>query len=59
MKIKYVKQDCWFGLFWKTTIQISPTLAKVTTWYLCLIPCLPIIWTTKRLIPIDDIVNDF
>jgi hypothetical protein len=40
------------GLYWKTTSEIYPqkvgTLYQTTTWYLCLIPCFPIIWTTYK-----------
>lgn len=69
INIKFVKQDAWIGLFWKTIdlpavchcgdligkhdywhsnhspVPIEP-LEIETTWYLCLIPCFPIIWKT-------------
>lgn len=69
--IKFVKQDCWLGLYWKRKdlpavchcgdivdnhypwnanhdpVPMEP-LEEETTWYLCLIPCLPIIWKTYR-----------
>lgn len=53
MKIKLVPQDCWIGLYWKTNSGAEGFSYKhyTTTWYLCLIPCLPFIWkTTKRTI---------
>jgi hypothetical protein len=51
MKIKFVKQDCWVGLYWKANTVVHHNgwtyAAKTTiTWYLCLVPCFPIIWTT-------------
>lgn len=49
MKMAFVKQDCWIGLYWKT-IPVRRNLqgpyVDRTTWYLCLIPCFPIIWET-------------
>lgn len=47
MKIKFVPQDCWIGLYWKTedlTELIRPALIQ-RTFYLCLIPMFPITWT--------------
>lgn len=43
----YEPRDCWVGLYWKTEQQMSPVFCRVTTWYLCIIPCFPIIWETK------------
>jgi hypothetical protein len=47
MRIKFVPQDCWVGLFWKTIQEDTGIFigynGRVTTWYLCLIPCFPII----------------
>ena len=51
MKIKIVKQDCWLGLYWKTVNQMSPVVGLSTTWYLCVVPCCPIIWTTFKGLP--------
>jgi hypothetical protein len=56
LEAKFVPQDCWVGLFWKTTypacnsqFPVPPYLnVRRTTWYLCLLPCLPIIVTTER-----------
>jgi len=71
MKMQFVKQDCWIGLYWKT-VKSEPTChcgdllknhgyssnhsfteivelnATETTWYLCFIPCFPIIWKTYK-----------
>ena len=46
MKIKFVKQDLWIGLYWKTEQVYSQQFAWFyrTTYYLCLVPCFPIIW---------------
>jgi hypothetical protein len=41
MKIKFVKQDLWIGVFWKRTNE--KLFYKITV-YVCLIPCLPIIF---------------
>jgi hypothetical protein len=54
MKITFVPQDCWIGLYWKTSGGYHRTLDGLmvkhhaVTFYLCLIPCLPICWTWKR-----------
>lgn len=47
MKIKFVKQDLWVGLYWKKETDTSTNKVK-TTWYLCIIPMLPIIWSTVK-----------
>lgn len=51
MKIKFVPQDIWIGLYFKTERpypQITMHPKTVTTFYLCLIPCFPIIWSIER-----------
>lgn len=45
MKIQFVKQDCWIGLFWKTTAYVT---YHQTTYYLCVLPCFPIIWHGRK-----------
>ena len=54
MKIKFVKQNFWIGLYWKTEppniictgfMQLDEVVDR--TFYLCLIPCFPIIWKTR------------
>lgn len=51
MKIKFVKQDVWAGIYWKHTpppdvYHKDSPLSDIwkTTFYLCIIPCFPIIW---------------
>jgi hypothetical protein len=47
LRIRRVKQDCWIGLYWKTeTLGLEQAKLHHTTWYLCLVPCFPIIWET-------------
>ena len=55
IKIKFVKEDCWIGLYWKKTFStwnqnIPSELARpiTTKFYLCIIPCFPIIWSTHQ-----------
>ena len=48
MKIEFVPQDLWVGLHWKRQWQAYPRTGVSTTWHLCLVPCLPLIWTTFR-----------
>lgn len=57
-KLKFVPQDLWIGLYWTRVLVIDSLGSNekeyirqdlfVTTWYLCLIPCLPIIWITYK-----------
>ena len=47
MKIKFVKQDLWIGLYWKKEFDAETNKTK-TTWYLCIIPTLPIIWSMYK-----------
>lgn len=60
MKIKFVPEDCWIGLYWKSEFQQerdsqNPTdWLLLTTYYLCLVPCFPIIW--KRYVNVPDVV---
>jgi hypothetical protein len=52
MKIKYEPRDLWIGLYWtrsRTTTLESDS--ECYTFYVCLIPCLPIILSIKREIP--------
>lgn len=54
MKIKFVPQDLWVGLYWKRE-KLFAFCYTQTTWYLCLIPCFPIIWQTSRPFPMRDV----
>ena len=47
MKIKFVKQDFWVGLYWKKEKDTFTNTIK-TTWYLCIVPMFPIIWSTYK-----------
>lgn len=46
MKIKFVPQDLWLGLYWKCELTSISTYQ--TTFYLCLVPCFPIIWKGRE-----------
>jgi len=52
MKIKYEPRDLWIGLYWTKarTTTLDSDLEQYT-FYVCLIPCLQIIFTLKRNIP--------
>jgi hypothetical protein len=57
MKVKFVPQDVWIGLYWKTETEGGRWQKTGTyevwekrTYYLCLLPCLPIIWSRVRLL---------
>jgi hypothetical protein len=45
VRIEFVKEDCWIGLFWKRhRFNSSPSGVDPTiTFYVCIIPMLPII----------------
>lgn len=48
MRIKFVPQDLWVGLYWKKEFEASfdDGCHWKRTYYLCILPCFPIIWTT-------------
>jgi len=53
--LKFVPQDCWLGIYWRRTpIEFwdmgDPTHNCGWDWkvYLCLLPCLPIVFSWKR-----------
>jgi hypothetical protein len=50
-KIKFKKEDFWVGLYWDTRflgVLESDVDLYLTKWYLCIIPCFPICWTTTK-----------
>jgi hypothetical protein len=55
MTIRFKFQDFWIGVYWKTEAETRADKSTgyriqrrlVTTWYICLLPCLPISFTTQ------------
>ncbi len=50
MNIKFEPRDIWIGLYWTAETKRDPSVVyewRRFAFYLCLIPCLPIIWTTR------------
>jgi hypothetical protein len=52
-RIEFVGRDCWVGLYWRDRHQPALNvdtdtfdIVRVRSWYLCLVPCFPICWTT-------------
>jgi hypothetical protein len=55
MKLKFVKEDFWVGLYWKTSyeqlfsgVRGSWFTVRTRRFYLCLIPCFPITWERRK-----------
>lgn len=56
MKITFMKRHLYIGLYWRSEDITEPS-CKIhkehvkhvcrTTWYLCLVPCFPIVWETR------------
>ncbi|HEY6154672.1 MAG TPA: hypothetical protein VIW07_13105 [Candidatus Udaeobacter sp.] len=46
MKIEFEPRDLWIGLYWKKVSTGKDGLRSCYRWYLCIIPCFPIIWET-------------
>lgn len=48
IEFQFVKQDCWIGVFWKR-IESGTNLFQRKQYriYICLVPCFPIVITTK------------
>lgn len=55
MKIKFVKEDFWIGLYWKKNTEVPDDCDYQTKWYLCIIPCFPICWSTYKMLPVEMI----
>lgn len=51
ISIKFELRDIWIGLYWKTEIMTwseRKPVRRVTTWYICIVPCVPIIISWER-----------
>lgn len=50
VRIKFVPQDCWVGIYWKTndvfSLKYGTWLCRKWTVYICIVPCFPIIWVS-------------
>lgn len=53
MKIKFVPKDIWVGLYLDRKIDWREAAHVTTTYYLCLVPCFPIIWITRKTVHLD------
>jgi hypothetical protein len=52
VKIKFEPRDIWIGLYWtKSRATTLDTDTERTTFYICIVPCFPIIFEVKRSIP--------
>lgn len=44
LRVAFVRQDCWIGLYWKRHETSSPPgTDPIVTYYVCFLPCLPLI----------------
>jgi hypothetical protein len=48
IKFRFEPRDCWIGVFWNIHQEMHPMFRSVTTFYICLIPMLPIIVIRKH-----------
>lgn len=55
IRIKFVKQDCWIGVYWRNVKGIPDGMHQrknrwldTTEVYVCLVPCFPIILLRTR-----------
>lgn len=56
VSVEFKREDCWVGVFWRTrrNPRSSGLDRHVTTWWICLIPMVPIVVTwTRDLLVID------
>lgn len=53
VRIKFVKEDCWIGVYWKTEYQYTAGNDErkwshfKRTFFVCVLPCLPIVITKE------------
>jgi hypothetical protein len=50
MRIKFEPRDWWIGLYWKTESHwdyVANGTQFTRTYYLCLLPTLPIVWERR------------
>ena len=58
IQIKFVKEDCWIGVYWKSLVQFNcvrpdhgetgdDMCRRYKKVYICIVPCFPIIFETK------------
>lgn len=40
VRIEFKKEDCWVGVSWRTE---ATTRGRLTTWWVCLVPMVPIV----------------
>ncbi len=52
MRIKFEPRDLWVGLYWaRSRTTTLNTDVEHYNFYVCLVPCFPIIFTVNRKIP--------
>jgi len=54
--IKWEPRDIWLGVYWTRAVRITSLVEDIQRYrvYVCLLPCLPIIFTFEREIPLKD-----
>ena len=49
-EIKFIKEDKWIGVYYKEVLAYDfdkCQMLRATKYFICIIPCFPIIYTTK------------